>query len=89
MLALLIGDGTPAGNYLAGPGIYFTKRGITIGVYFFGFLASLYTYALMTGWCGAVAFYFLDGAPPAAFWPLLIWAYGVATSPWGYMACRQ
>lgn len=77
------------GLIFGGPGAYCAKRGITIGVYFFGFLASLYTYAVIAGWCDAITFYFLRGARPGAFWPLLIWAYGVATSPWTYMAQRD
>jgi hypothetical protein len=71
---------------LGGPGIFFAKRGITIGVYFFSFLASIYIAALISAWCGTVTFYFLNGAAKQAFWPLLIWSYGVATSPWTYMA---
>jgi hypothetical protein len=74
---------------LGGPGIYFAKRGITIGVYFFGFLASVYIAALISAWCGAVTFYFLNGATKQAFWPLLVWSYGVATSPWTYMAQKD
>ncbi|WP_315798841.1 hypothetical protein [Bradyrhizobium sp. SZCCHNRI3043] len=71
---------------LGGPGIFFAKRGITIGVYFFSFLASIYIAALISAWCGTVAFYFLKETAKPAFWPLLIWSYGVATSPWTYMA---
>jgi hypothetical protein len=74
---------------LGAPGIYFAKRRITIGVYFFGLLSSIYTYVLITAWCGGVTFYFLNDAPAGAFWPLLIWAYGVATAPWTYMAQKD
>jgi hypothetical protein len=77
------------GLLVGAPGIYFAKRRITIGVYFFGFLSSLYTYVLITAWCGTITFYFLRDAPAGAFWPLLIWAYGVATAPWTYMAQRD
>lgn len=77
------------GLLVGAPGIYFAKRRITIGVYLFGFLSSLYTYVLITAWCGAITFYFLHDAPAGAFWPLLIWAYGVATAPWTYMAQRD
>jgi hypothetical protein len=71
---------------LGAPGIYFAKRRITIGIYFFGLLSSIYTYVLITAWCAGVTFYFLNDAPAGAFWPLLIWAYGVATAPWTYLA---
>jgi hypothetical protein len=77
------------GMIISAPGIYFANRRITIGIYFFGFLAGVYTYAVITAWCGGVTFYFLRNAPSHAFWPLLIWSYGVATSPWTYMAQRE
>jgi hypothetical protein len=72
-----------------GPTLYFAERRVTIGVYFFGFLSSVYIYTLIAAWCSAVTFYFLRDAPPHALWPLLIWSYGVATSPWSYMAQRD
>jgi hypothetical protein len=74
------------GLALGAPGIYFARRRITIGVYFFGLLSSIYTYVLITAWCAGVTFYFIRDAPTGAFWPLLIWAYGVATAPWTYVA---
>jgi hypothetical protein len=76
------------GMLVEAPGIYFAKRRITIGVYFFGLLSSIYTYGLIAAWCGVVTFYFLSEAPAGAFWPLLILAYGTATAPWNYMAQR-
>lgn len=77
------------GVLLAGPAVYFGNKGLTIGVYFFGFLASIFIYVLITTWCGGVTFYFLRDIPSNAFWPALIWSYGVATSPWSYMAQRD
>jgi hypothetical protein len=74
---------------LTGPSVYFAKRGITIGVYFFSFLASIYIAALITAWCGGITFYFLSNVPSHGFWPMLIWSYGVATSPWTYMAQKD
>lgn len=72
-----------------GPMVYFAERRVTIGIYFFGFLASVYIYMVIAAWCSSVTFYFLRDAPSHAFWPLLIWSYGVATSPWSYMAQRD
>src|SRR5882672_9578497 len=46
------------GLLVGAPGMYFAKRRITIGVYFFGFLSSLYTYGLIAAWCGTITFYF-------------------------------
>lgn len=77
------------GALIGGPGIYFANRGLTIGVYFFGFLSSVYTYVLITVWCGGLTYYFMRDAPSHAFWPMLIWSYGVATSPWSYMAQKD
>jgi hypothetical protein len=77
------------GLALGAPGIYFAKRRVTIGVYLFGLLSNIYIYILITAWCGAVTFYFLHEASAGAFWPLLIWAYGVATAPWTYMAQKD
>jgi hypothetical protein len=74
---------------LAVPSVRFAERGFTIGLYFFTFLSSVYVALLITGWSGAITFYFLKDAPSYAFWPLLIWSYGVATSPWTYMAQRD
>jgi hypothetical protein len=68
------------------PAHYFAKRGVAVGVYFFQFLSSAFTYIIIGSWCGAVIFACIHNAPPHAFWPLLIWSYGVATSPWSYMA---
>jgi hypothetical protein len=77
------------GAIIAGPGVYFANRGVTIGVYFFGFLSSVYTYVLITAWCGGITYYFMRDASSHAFWPLLILSYGVVTSPWSYMAQRD
>jgi hypothetical protein len=74
---------------LGAPGLFLAKRGTTIGLYFFGFLASVYIAALISAWCGTITFYFLNEATNRAFWPLLIWSYGVATSPWTYMAQKD
>lgn len=73
----------------AAPANFFVERGLTIGVYFCSFLASIYVATLITTWCGAITFYFLRDAPPQAFWPMLIWSYCVATSPWTYMAQKD
>ena len=66
------------GMIFHGPTVYFAERRVIIGVYFFGFLSSVYIYTLITAWCTGVTFYFLRDAPSHAFWPLLIWSYGVA-----------
>ncbi len=77
------------GMLFTGPMTYLAGRKVTIGVYFFGFLTSVYMYLVIATWCSGITFYFMHDAPPRAFWPLLIWSYGVATSPWSYMAQRD
>jgi hypothetical protein len=86
---LLLGLAVMPSIIFGGPGIYFAKRGMTIGLYFFSFLSSVYIATIITAWCSGVTFYFMQGAPSRAFWPMLIWSYGVATSPWTYMAQRE
>jgi hypothetical protein len=71
------------------PAMFLARRGVTIGLYFFSFLGSLYTAVIITVWCVGVAIYFLENASSSAFWPTLVWSYGVATSPWTYMAQRE
>lgn len=85
----VIGLALLPGLALGAPAIYFAKRRITIGVYLFGLLSSIYTFVLITAWCAAVTFYFLRDASGGAYWPLLIWAYGIATAPWTYMAQKD
>ena len=69
------------GMIFHGPTVYFAERKVTIGVYCFGFLSSIYIYTIIAVWCTGITFYFIRNASPLAFWPLLIWSYGVATSP--------
>lgn len=86
---IILGLALFPGMAVAAPATYFANRKVTIGVYFFGFLASVFIYVLISAWCGGITFYFLKDAPSRAFWPLLIWSYGVATSPWTYMAQKD
>ncbi len=51
-------------------------------------LANLWTYIVMTVWsvgCFKVVFSHYDSG---SIWPYLLWAYGMATGPWTYMAAR-
>jgi len=74
---------------LGAPGIYFVKRRITILLYFFSLLSSIYIYGLISAWSGGVAYYFMRDAHGQSFWPFLVWSYCVATVPWTYMAQRE
>jgi hypothetical protein len=85
----LLGFAVLPGMIFAAPGAYFANRKNTIGTYFFGFLSALYIFFVIGVWCSGIAYYFLHDAPRNAFWPLLLWSYGVATSPWTYMAQKE
>lgn len=52
-------------------------------------LSLLWTYVVMCGWALLAFWYFLSSASYEAFWPLLIWSYGVASAPWTYMAQKE
>jgi len=70
------------GLALSAPAVFCAKRRIMIGVYFFSFLSSIYNYGVIAAWCGGVTYYFMREVNSHSFWPLLIWSYCVATSPW-------
>jgi hypothetical protein len=71
------------------PAAYFAKRGKTIGFVCFGALGGLYSYAVITVWCCAVLWIFVNGATAHALVPLLVWSYGVATIPLAYTALAE
>ena len=52
-------------------------------------LSGVYRLVLMTAWCGAVLYFFLERADGGAFVPSLIWSYAVAMTPWQYMASKD
>ena len=79
----------PLGFLFAAPMAWALRRGIAIGVYFFGFLLSVYTYFVISVWCRGVIINSMEGVSAGAFWPMLIWSYGVATSPLTYMAWKD
>ena len=58
-----------------------TRRAICFEV-----LGSIYTLCVATVWCLSVLLLFAEGATNASIIPLLLWSYGVATSPWVWMA---
>lgn len=77
---------------LAAPGIYFAKQQNKALTYLFSGLSHLYAAALIVVWSTVVLSYFApSNAPNAAGTaaPYLIWAYGVAVSPWTYMALHE
>ena len=53
-------------------------------------LGNLYTFAVMIVWCvGCFYVVFRSYYQGGSIWPYLLWAYGMATGPWAYMAARE
>lgn len=77
------------GLLLAAPATYFGEKNIKVGVYFIGFLSSLYTAGVITVWCVAVLFFFTMKADSSSIIPMLIWSYCVATGPLAWMAQKE
>lgn len=77
------------GLLLAAPAAIFHEKGNNAGLYFFGFLSTLYTIAVFTVWCMAVLLFFVRQADSNSIIPILIWSYGVATGPINYMAQKE
>ncbi len=69
--------------------IYCGKKGKTFGLFCFSALGSLYIYALITVWCCGILYLFVKDATVSDLVPRLIWSYGAATGPWGYMAYKD
>ena len=64
------------------------KGRIFLGRVVFG-LGSLYMLALMFFWCVFVTGFFLKHPRNASLFPILLWAYGVATGPWTFLASKD
>lgn len=77
------------GLLLTAPAASLYERGNKIGSYFFGFLSALYTIAVLTVWCIAVLYFFVKQANADSIVPVLIWSYGVATGPIGWLAQKE
>ena len=53
-------------------------------------LGNLWTFVVMTVWCvGSFYVVFRSYYIGGSIWPYLLWAYGMATGPWTYMAARE
>jgi hypothetical protein len=77
------------GLLLGAPAMAFHSKGIKVGFYFFGFLSSLYTIAVLTVWCIAILYVFAERADGGSIYPLLLWSYGVATGPIAWLAQKE
>ena len=73
----------------AAPAALLYEKGSKVAFYFFGFLATLYTMAVLTVWCMAVLFFFTRQADVSTIIPILLWSYVVATVPIAWMAQKE
>lgn len=76
---------------LSAPAIRCIEKGNSIFGHFLLFLSHLYTMGLLWYWSIMVFGFFLSysGRFGEGTFPLLLWAYGVATSPVGHMASKD
>jgi len=73
----------------ATPAAIAIEKGKKIWGMFFGYLNVLYTVVLLTVWCIWVMYLFVSSANDSSFIPLLIWSYGVALTPWMWLAQKD
>jgi len=71
------------------PAAKFAERKNYVAMYIFAFAGSAYTFSVITIWCTAVMWFFLQRATEGALVPLLLWSYGVAIGPLSYMASKE
>lgn len=64
-------------------------RGSRGSVIILGFLSGGWTIAVFTIWCVGVLVFFSNKATDSTALPFMLWAYGVATAPIGYMAAME
>jgi hypothetical protein len=75
--------------FFSWPMKYFSDKGKTFGTILTASLNSVYTIALMTIWCCGIFFLFMMQADSSNVILPLIWSYGVAIGPWGYLASKD
>lgn len=74
------------GLLISTPAVYFIDSGKKVIGAFFGFLSIIYTIALIIIWCMYVLIEFPQLVDSNAIIPILFWSYGVAMTPWIYLA---
>jgi hypothetical protein len=75
---------------LAMPVTFFAERRNTFGVLFFGMLGAAYNAIIIYFSCAWVFNTYTSEIPNGnSIFPYLLWAYGIATAPWVYMASKE
>src|SRR5712692_8929458 len=85
----LLGRAMMPGMLFSAPAAAFLEKGNKPAFYFFGFLSTLYTIAVLTVWCVVVLYFFANRADTSSIIPMLLWSYGVATGPIAWLAQKD
>ena len=73
------------------PGMVAIDRGYCVAGMLCVLVSNLWHFVVATVWCTG-AFHIVIGNhyhSSSSLWPYLLWAYGVATGPWAYIAARE
>jgi hypothetical protein len=87
----IVSLGMLPGLLFAGPAVLLEKR-LKASLYFFAFLGSIYTAAVLVVWCMGVLWFFVTKAEAhsiGSLVPVLLWAYGIATGTLSYLAQKD
>ena len=76
------------GIIIALPGVALFDKGRNLIGSLFVILSGLYSYSVITAWCILTIYFFTNQMTDPSI-PKLLWAYGVATGPLGYMAQKE
>ncbi|HWA28857.1 MAG TPA: hypothetical protein VG734_24615 [Lacunisphaera sp.] len=86
---MLLGFAMMPGILLMVPAAKFAAKENYLGMYVFALGGSAYLFSLIAFWCTCVMWYFMQKATDGGAVPLMIWSYGIALGPLGYMASKE
>jgi len=86
---LLLGFALMPAMLFEGPALSCRQEGKTFKCFCFFGLSSIYILGVITIWCCAILFLFVKDATTSSLIPRLVWSYGVAITPWAYMASQD
>ena len=94
-LLMLVGGGfllwitMMPGMLFEAPATAYSEEGNKPAFYFLVFLRTVYPFAVLTRGCVLVLNFFARRADSSSIIPMLLWSYGVATSPIAWLAQRD
>lgn len=74
---------------LAAPGMRLMETGRRGAARLLMAASSLYVNVLMVAWCVFVTAFYMGHQRAASAFPVMLWSYGVACSPWTYLASKD